>query len=76
MHCGSSALRRINRHGFLEETMLPKLGLYPWECAMCRKKTFLRDNGHAEIRRKQGSRAGRAAQAPPDAPVDDPSAGD
>lgn len=45
-------MRRINRRGFLEETLLPKLGLFPWECAMCRRKTFLRDNGHSELRRK------------------------
>lgn len=56
MHCGSSALRRVNRQGFLEESVLPKLGLYPWECAMCRRKTFLRDNGHGELRRKHARR--------------------
>ena len=45
-------MRRINRKGFLEQTLLPKFGLFPWECAMCRRKTFLRDNGHSDIRRK------------------------
>jgi hypothetical protein len=56
MHCGSNAMRRINRRGFLEETLLPRFGLFPWECAMCRRKTFLRDNGHSEIRRKAHDR--------------------
>lgn len=49
-------MRRINRKGFFEETLLPKFGLFPWECAMCRRKTFLRDNGHADLRRKAKDR--------------------
>jgi hypothetical protein len=56
MHCGSGAMRRINRHGMLERALLPKLGLYPWECAMCRRKTYLRDNGHSDLRRKGAAR--------------------
>jgi ribosomal protein L40E len=35
--CGSSALRRQKRHGFLQLKVFPLFGLYPWECAMCRK---------------------------------------
>ncbi len=36
-HCGSQALRRMPRVGFLQNRLFPKLDLYPWECADCRK---------------------------------------
>jgi hypothetical protein len=34
--CGSDALRREPRHGFLQHKIFPLFGLYPWECCMCR----------------------------------------
>ncbi len=40
--CGSGALRRNAREGFLENRVLNLFGYYPWECADCRKKTYLR----------------------------------
>lgn len=26
--------------------LLPVLGVFPWECTLCRTRTFHRDNGH------------------------------
>lgn len=40
--CGSSALRRNARDGFFENRVFCLFGYYPWECADCRKKTYLR----------------------------------
>jgi hypothetical protein len=41
--------------GFLQTTLLPYFGYFPWECVMCRRKTYFRDSGHKPIVR--GSRA-------------------
>jgi hypothetical protein len=29
--------------------LLPTLGVFPWECVMCRNKSFHRDNGHRGV---------------------------
>ncbi|MFC6645768.1 hypothetical protein ACFQBQ_09285 [Granulicella cerasi] len=33
-------LRRVNRKGWLEREFLTRLGLYPWECVLCRAKSY------------------------------------
>ena len=53
--CGAMAFRRINRVGFLERVLLPRLGFYPWECALCRKKTYRRTSGHRDMKRRPAS---------------------
>jgi hypothetical protein len=45
-HCQGKECRRLNREGFLERRILPLLGYFPWECSLCRKKFFLRADGH------------------------------
>jgi len=46
-HCHSTEYRRINREGWLQREFLPRwFGLYPWECVLCRRRKFLRDDGH------------------------------
>ena len=50
--CGSTAFRRINRVRFMERVLLPWLGFYPWECAVCRRKTYRRTNGHRDMKRR------------------------
>jgi len=49
--CNATAFRRINRHGFLQEVVFPYFGYYPWECVMCRKRAFFRDDGHKDIKK-------------------------
>jgi hypothetical protein len=43
--CGSTKFRRVNRRGMLQRYVLTALGWYPWECAICRRKTFRRKSG-------------------------------
>jgi hypothetical protein len=38
-------MRRLSRAGVLERKILPYLGYYPWECSICRAKTYFRDEG-------------------------------
>jgi hypothetical protein len=40
--CGMSYLRRLYRHGFMQRVIFPLIGLYPWECPICRKPIYLR----------------------------------
>ena len=43
--CKNTAFRRLGRYGPVERYLLAWAGLYPWECVMCRRKTYLRDEG-------------------------------
>lgn len=43
--CHGKEYRRVNRKGFWERTVLTFLGYFPWECTLCRTKTFLRVEG-------------------------------
>ncbi len=43
--CKTKAFRRINREGFLQTVIFPYFGYYPWECIMCRRRFFFRDDG-------------------------------
>jgi hypothetical protein len=45
VRCKASTLRRVNRMGFVQSVLLPMLGYFPWECAVCRRKMFFRDDG-------------------------------
>jgi hypothetical protein len=29
----------------MEEFLLPRLGIYPWECVICRVRKYFRDDG-------------------------------
>jgi hypothetical protein len=59
--CSGKFFRRLNRKGFLERTVFPALGFFPWECALCRRKVVLRTDGF-----KPGSKAaGAPTQAAP-----------
>jgi hypothetical protein len=48
--CEEAQLRRVNRKGFFERVVFPAAGFYPWECVICRRKTFVRDDGHDMFR--------------------------
>jgi hypothetical protein len=47
--CGSTAHRRLNRRSILERTLFTLLGFFPWECIMCRKRVYFRNDGHDKI---------------------------
>ena len=36
----------------MERVILPWLGFYPWECALCRRKRFFRTNGHRDMKHR------------------------
>jgi hypothetical protein len=46
--CVQGELRRLNRTGFVEREILYAFGFFPWECVLCRRKFYRRDNGHPE----------------------------
>ncbi len=52
-HCSSSTFRRVNRKGWLQRVLLPKLGLYPWECVHCRRRHLYRDEGGSSTRQSR-----------------------
>jgi hypothetical protein len=33
-------LRRVQRKGFVQMHILPRLGFYPWECPVCRERLY------------------------------------
>jgi hypothetical protein len=45
VRCNGNFFRRLNRSGYMERTVLPFLGFFPWECALCRRKVILRTDG-------------------------------
>jgi hypothetical protein len=49
--CGGKEYRRLNRKGFLEKKLLTFFNIYPWECALCRHKVYLRSSGLKKDRR-------------------------
>jgi DNA-directed RNA polymerase subunit RPC12/RpoP len=40
--CGSERVRRIERKGILERRLFKFFGYFPWRCATCRDKFFLK----------------------------------
>lgn len=46
--CSQGLLIRVARHGFWEEKILNRLGIYPWECTSCRRRTWRRGRGNGD----------------------------
>jgi DNA-directed RNA polymerase subunit RPC12/RpoP len=44
-NCSSVEMTRVQRRGFMQERVYPKLGLYPWECPFCREVHLLKSRG-------------------------------
>ena len=40
--CDGVELRRHSREGFVQRTVLPRFGVFPWECGLCRKIFLLK----------------------------------
>ena len=51
-HCGRTGMRRVARAGFLQTTIFPKFGRFPWECLHCRKISLLAVRGERKRRRR------------------------
>jgi ribosomal protein L37AE/L43A len=48
--CDEMELTRVARRGFLQEYILPRFGMYPWECGQCRRVFLLSFRGRHERR--------------------------
>ncbi len=53
--CGSTGSSRIRRQGIFNRYVAPYLGLFPWECGVCRK-TFLA-RGRGNMQKQNGARS-------------------
>ena len=62
-NCDEVELTRVARHGFLQERVYPRFGMYPWECAQCRQIFLLKSRGHSY--RKAGPRLEQENSCPP-----------
>ena len=40
--CNRHGLQRIERKGFLQNTILPMFGYFPWSCYFCRVRSIIR----------------------------------
>ena len=45
--CDGIELRRQGRVGFLQRVLYPRMGLFPWECGLCRKIFLLKQRSTA-----------------------------
>jgi hypothetical protein len=43
--CGANEMMRRKREGFLEKSIYPRFGYYPWVCAICKKEVLLKVRG-------------------------------
>ncbi len=50
--CKGSSAMRIQRHGFLQESVLAHFGIYPWKCGACGSLFLYRSRGHRARRSK------------------------
>ena len=41
-YCGSKQIFRVFRRGYLQETIYPLFGFYPWKCKVCHRSMLLR----------------------------------
>jgi hypothetical protein len=65
--CEGIELRRQGRFGFWQRSVLARLGLFPWECGLCRKIYMLRRRSalypSGENSQAQGPHAAAAREA-------------
>ena len=40
--CKKGLLSRAKRHGWIERQVYTRLGLYPWQCGLCKERFVLR----------------------------------
>ncbi len=46
-NCANVEMARVERRGFLQEHVYPRLGFYPWECPFCREVFLLKSRGRS-----------------------------
>lgn len=65
-NCGHEQLARIARRGFLRKRFYPLFGLYPWECAMCRREFLIRKRAAGYRRTTSKTQAAREQRVSPE----------
>ncbi len=51
--CHAIQSRRIRQEGFLQQTVLRRLGYYPWECRFCKATFTVKDRGESRRSKRQ-----------------------
>jgi ssDNA-binding Zn-finger/Zn-ribbon topoisomerase 1 len=51
--CEKGKVRRVFRDGFLQTTIFPLLGYYPWRCSRCGRVVMLRKRHRARIKNSE-----------------------
>jgi len=44
-NCNGSSAMRVQRNGFLQESVLTHFGIYPWKCGSCGRMFLYRSRG-------------------------------
>jgi len=52
-HCGNARVFRLFRHGFLQSTIYPLFGYYPWKCKACKESMMLRSRKRSRSKKKE-----------------------
>jgi hypothetical protein len=50
--CKSGRTARVKRTGLLQILVLPRFGIFPWECSSCRKIFTFKNRGKLKRRRR------------------------
>jgi hypothetical protein len=60
--CGAAAGMRVNRTGFMQQSVLCHFGIYPWKCGACGVTFLSRNRGEKPHRRRHGDGSESAEQ--------------
>ena len=60
--CKGSVAMRVNRSGFLQQSVLSFLGIYPWKCGACGSTFLFRRRGHDQRSSRPVHESGGAVQ--------------
>jgi ssDNA-binding Zn-finger/Zn-ribbon topoisomerase 1 len=52
--CGANRVRRMQRVGFLQNTVFPFFGYYPWECTLCREPFLAKKRYKRKSKKSKG----------------------
>jgi len=60
--CKSHVAVRVNRNGFLQESVLGLFGIYPWKCGACGSTFLFRRRGRRPRPNEPAHESGSVAQ--------------
>ncbi len=59
LKCGRGKVRRVYREGFLQTTIFPLFGYYPWRCSRCGHVVMLHKRHRAKTQNGGTDRRGK-----------------